>query len=99
MNTASTPEGRRAASRRTARWWFAPIAAIAALLPWGLFSKALSDTGRSMLSNRNITWTMESLVRSFEWSREEMAGKKVETKPARQTRPIRVSDVDNLGFG
>lgn len=34
MNTASTPEGRRAASRRTARWWFAPIAAIAALLPW-----------------------------------------------------------------
>jgi long-chain acyl-CoA synthetase len=30
-----------------------------------------------MLSNYNITWTMESLVRSFEWSREEMAGKKV----------------------
>jgi long-chain acyl-CoA synthetase len=29
-----------------------------------------------MLSNYNITWTMESLVRSFEWSREEMAGKK-----------------------
>ncbi len=29
-----------------------------------------------MLSNYNITWTMESLVRSFEWSRDEMAGKK-----------------------
>lgn len=25
-----------------------------ALLPWGLFSKALSDTGRSMLANRNM---------------------------------------------
>lgn len=31
-----------------------PIFTFAALLPWGLFSKALSDTGRSMLSNRNM---------------------------------------------
>jgi long-chain acyl-CoA synthetase len=30
-----------------------------------------------MLSNYNICWTMESLVRSFEWSRDDMAGKKV----------------------
>lgn len=29
-----------------------PIFTFAALLPWGLFSKALSDSGRSMLSNR-----------------------------------------------
>lgn len=31
-----------------------PIFTFAALLPWGLFSKALSDTGRSMLSNRSM---------------------------------------------
>lgn len=31
-----------------------PIFTFAALLPWGLFSKALSDAGRSMLSNRNM---------------------------------------------
>ena len=31
-----------------------PIFTFAALLPWGLFSKALSETGRSMLSNRNM---------------------------------------------
>lgn len=31
MNTASTPEGRRAASSRAASWWFAPVAAFAAL--------------------------------------------------------------------
>ncbi len=30
-----------------------------------------------MLSNYNITWTLESLIRSFEWSRDEMAGKRV----------------------
>jgi lipopolysaccharide transport system permease protein len=29
-----------------------PVFTFAALLPWGLFSKALSDAGRSMLSNR-----------------------------------------------
>ncbi len=31
-----------------------PIFTYSALLPWGLFSKALSDTGRSMLSNRSM---------------------------------------------
>ena len=31
-----------------------PIFTFAALLPWGLFSKALNDAGRSMLSNRNM---------------------------------------------
>lgn len=31
-----------------------PIFTFAALLPWGLFSKALSDAGRSMLSNRSM---------------------------------------------
>jgi lipopolysaccharide transport system permease protein len=31
-----------------------PVFTFAALLPWGLFSKALSDAGRSMLSNRNM---------------------------------------------
>lgn len=31
-----------------------PVFTFAALLPWGLFSKALSDTGRSMLANRNM---------------------------------------------
>ncbi|NOY98829.1 MAG: ABC transporter permease [Chloroflexi bacterium] len=31
-----------------------PIFRFAALLPWGLFSKALSASGRSMLSNRNL---------------------------------------------
>lgn len=31
-----------------------PIFIYSALLPWGLFSKALSDTGRSMLSNRGM---------------------------------------------
>ena len=31
-----------------------PIFTYTALLPWGLFSKALSDTGRSMLSNRSM---------------------------------------------
>jgi len=31
-----------------------PIFTFTALLPWGLFSKALSDAGRSMLSNRNM---------------------------------------------
>jgi lipopolysaccharide transport system permease protein len=31
-----------------------PIFTFTALLPWGLFSKALSDAGRSMLSNRSM---------------------------------------------
>lgn len=31
-----------------------PIFIFTALLPWGLFSKALSDAGRSMLSNRSM---------------------------------------------
>lgn len=31
-----------------------PVFTFAALLPWGLFSKALSDAGRSMLSNRSM---------------------------------------------
>lgn len=31
-----------------------PVFTFAALLPWGLFSKALNDAGRSMLSNRNM---------------------------------------------
>ncbi|HSF82417.1 MAG TPA: ABC transporter permease [Anaerolineales bacterium] len=31
-----------------------PIFTFAALLPWGLFSKALSDAGRSILANRNM---------------------------------------------
>jgi lipopolysaccharide transport system permease protein len=31
-----------------------PIFAYAALLPWGLFSKALSDAGRSLVMNRNM---------------------------------------------
>jgi lipopolysaccharide transport system permease protein len=31
-----------------------PIFTFAALLPWGLFSKALSDAGRSILSNRSM---------------------------------------------
>jgi len=31
-----------------------PIFTFAALLPWGLFSKALSDAGRSMLANRSM---------------------------------------------
>jgi lipopolysaccharide transport system permease protein len=31
-----------------------PIFTFTALLPWGLFSKALSDSGRSMLSNRSM---------------------------------------------
>ncbi len=31
-----------------------PIFTFAALLPWGLFSKALSEAGRSMLSNRSM---------------------------------------------
>jgi lipopolysaccharide transport system permease protein len=31
-----------------------PIFTFAALLPWGLFSKALNDAGRSMLSNRSM---------------------------------------------
>jgi len=31
-----------------------PIFTFAALLPWGLFSKALSDTGRSILANRSM---------------------------------------------
>ncbi len=31
-----------------------PVFILVALLPWGLFSKALSDSGRSMLANRNI---------------------------------------------
>jgi lipopolysaccharide transport system permease protein len=31
-----------------------PVFTFAALLPWGLFSKALSDAGRSMLANRNM---------------------------------------------
>lgn len=31
-----------------------PIFTFTALLPWGLFAKALSDAGRSMLSNRNM---------------------------------------------
>jgi lipopolysaccharide transport system permease protein len=31
-----------------------PIFTFTALLPWGLFSKALNDAGRSMLSNRNM---------------------------------------------
>lgn len=31
-----------------------PIFTYSALLPWGLFSKALSDAGRSMLSNRSM---------------------------------------------
>jgi lipopolysaccharide transport system permease protein len=31
-----------------------PIFTFSALLPWGLFAKALSDTGRSMLANRNM---------------------------------------------
>lgn len=31
-----------------------PVFTFSALLPWGLFSKALSDTGRSMLANRNM---------------------------------------------
>jgi lipopolysaccharide transport system permease protein len=31
-----------------------PIFTFTALLPWGLFSKALTDAGRSMLSNRSM---------------------------------------------
>ncbi len=31
-----------------------PIFTFTALLPWGLFAKALSDTGRSMLANRSM---------------------------------------------
>jgi lipopolysaccharide transport system permease protein len=31
-----------------------PVFTFAALLPWGLFAKALSDAGRSMLQNRNM---------------------------------------------
>src|SRR5512144_2584411 len=31
-----------------------PIFTFTALLPWGLFSKALSDAGRSMLANRSM---------------------------------------------
>jgi lipopolysaccharide transport system permease protein len=31
-----------------------PIFTFTALLPWGLFSKALGDAGRSMLANRNM---------------------------------------------
>lgn len=31
-----------------------PIFAYTALLPWGLFTKALSDTGRSMIQNRSM---------------------------------------------
>jgi lipopolysaccharide transport system permease protein len=31
-----------------------PLFTYSALLPWGLFSKALSDAGRSMLSNRSM---------------------------------------------
>ena len=31
-----------------------PIFTFAALLPWGLFSKALTDAGRSMLTNRSM---------------------------------------------
>ena len=31
-----------------------PIFSYAALLPWGLFSKALGDAGRSLVSNRNM---------------------------------------------
>ncbi len=31
-----------------------PIFTFTALLPWGLFAKALSDAGRSLLSNRNM---------------------------------------------
>ena len=31
-----------------------PIFTFTGLLPWGLFSKALSDTGRSMLANRSM---------------------------------------------
>jgi len=31
-----------------------PVFTFAALLPWGLFSKALNDAGRSMLANRNM---------------------------------------------
>ena len=31
-----------------------PVFTFSALLPWGLFSKAMSDTGRSMVSNRNM---------------------------------------------
>lgn len=31
-----------------------PIFTFSALLPWGLFSKALSDAGRSMLTNRSM---------------------------------------------
>jgi len=31
-----------------------PIFSYTALLPWGLFSKAISDTGRSMVSNRSM---------------------------------------------
>lgn len=30
-----------------------------------------------MLSNRNIVWTFESALRSYQWTREEMAGKRV----------------------
>lgn len=31
-----------------------PIFSFTALLPWGLFSKAISDAGRSMVANRNM---------------------------------------------
>lgn len=31
-----------------------PVFTFAALLPWGLFSKALTDAGRSLLANRNM---------------------------------------------
>ena len=31
-----------------------PIFNYTALLPWGLFSKALSDAGRSLVNNRNM---------------------------------------------
>jgi lipopolysaccharide transport system permease protein len=31
-----------------------PVFTFTALLPWGLFSKALTDAGRSMLANRNM---------------------------------------------